>query len=334
LINNTKSIFHRPASVVFLAVRHKQRGHIADNLVEHHRQSALGKLKNGAAVGVSSPVEKNRDVRAVPPDFKNVHPDFLPNPIPYLRDRILEKLERKDMFRRRQQIDIPEFYVGSVLAVTSADPYAANRRNRFVGICILREGHGLKHQFTLRNIVDGLGVEIVYELYNPTITKIEVLKLERRLDDNLAYLRDAPAEFSTFPFDMEPVKLPPGSGVPLNTIQVPITNTHWQYKWERYDLKGAILPSLPRSVRKAAERYAQPWRQWDIMRQYREEIHDEDRAEIYEDIQKHKEDLAQYRMDSKENVKIIRTRPKASGRKAIGDAESQTKRSTTPKEEK
>lgn len=42
-----------------------------------------------------------------------VYPDFLPNPIPYLRDRILEKLERKDMFRRRQQINIPEFYVGS-----------------------------------------------------------------------------------------------------------------------------------------------------------------------------------------------------------------------------
>lgn len=105
-----------------------------------------------------------------------MYPDFLPNPIPYLRDRILEKLERKDMFRRRQQIDIPEFYVGSfseqkklgtflfdrfsigsVLAVTSADPYAPTRRNRFVGICILRERHGLKHQFTLRNIVDGVG---------------------------------------------------------------------------------------------------------------------------------------------------------------------------------
>jgi large subunit ribosomal protein L19 len=47
--------------------------------------------------------------------------------------------------------------IGSVLAVTSADPYAPNRRNRFVGICIQRERHGLKHQFTLRNIVDGLG---------------------------------------------------------------------------------------------------------------------------------------------------------------------------------
>ncbi len=49
--------------------------------------------------------------------------------------------------------------LGSVLAVTSADPYAQNRRNRFVGICIQRERHGLKHQFTLRNIVDGLGKE-------------------------------------------------------------------------------------------------------------------------------------------------------------------------------
>lgn len=65
-----------------------------------------------------------------------------------------------------------------------------------------------------------LGVEIIYELYNPTITKIEVLKLEKRLDDNLAYLRDAPPEYCTFPFDMEPVKLPPGAPVPLNTIQV------------------------------------------------------------------------------------------------------------------
>jgi large subunit ribosomal protein L19 len=44
--------------------------------------------------------------------YRYVYPDFLPNPIPFLRDRILEKLERKDMFRRRQQIDIPEFYVG------------------------------------------------------------------------------------------------------------------------------------------------------------------------------------------------------------------------------
>lgn len=116
-----------------------------------------------------------------------------------------------------------------------------------------------------------------------------------------------------------------------SSFQVPITSTHWQYKWERHDLKGVLLPPLPRSVRKAAERFGEPWRQWDIMRQYRTEIHDDDRAEIYDDIEKHKEDLTQYRMDSKENVKIVRTRPKAAaGRKAISD-DSKRPNSTAPK---
>jgi hypothetical protein len=62
------------------------------------------------------------------------------------------------------------------------------------------------------------------------------------------------------------------------------------------------------------------------MRQYRTEIHDDDRAEIYEDIEKHKEDLTQYRIDSKENIKITRTRQKAAGRKAILDDSQQPKR--------
>lgn len=88
-------------------------------MVEHHRQSPLGKVKEGAAVGAFPPKdEKNANIRSTPHDFKYMYPDFLPNSIPYLRDRILEKLERKDMFRRRQQIDIPEFYVGSFARIS------------------------------------------------------------------------------------------------------------------------------------------------------------------------------------------------------------------------
>ena len=41
-----------------------------------------------------------------------VFPEFLPNPNPHFRDRIVSKLERKDMLRRRKAIEIPEFYVG------------------------------------------------------------------------------------------------------------------------------------------------------------------------------------------------------------------------------
>lgn len=108
------------------------------------------------------------------------------------------------------------------MAVTVSDPYAPGKINRFVGICIKREGYGLRHTFTLRNAVDGLGVEIIYDMYNPTIQEIEVLKLEKRLDDDLTYLQDCPLEFSTVPFDFTPVKILPGATVPVNNTKVKI----------------------------------------------------------------------------------------------------------------
>ena len=64
------------------------------------------------------------------------------------------------------------------------------------------------------------GVEIKYEMYNPTIQSIVVLKLERRVDENLRYLRDAPPEHSTFPFDMTPELRNPDDPVPINPIKV------------------------------------------------------------------------------------------------------------------
>ena len=67
-----------------------------------------------------------------------------------------------------------------------------------------------------------IGMEITYELYNPTIQSIDVLKLEKRLDPHLFYLRDALPEYSTVPFDFEPVPHPPGASVPVNPIKVSI----------------------------------------------------------------------------------------------------------------
>lgn len=64
-----------------------------------------------------------------------------------------------------------------------------------------------------------LGVEICYELYSPRIQKIEVLKLEKRLDDNLMYLRDALPEYSTVDPEMKPVPFSPTGEVPLNQVR-------------------------------------------------------------------------------------------------------------------
>lgn len=66
----------------------------------------------------------------------------------------------------------------------------------------------------------GPGVEICYELYSPRIQKIEVLKLEKRLDDNLMYLRDALPEYSTVDPDMKPALLSPTGEVPVNKVRV------------------------------------------------------------------------------------------------------------------
>lgn len=63
-----------------------------------------------------------------------------------------------------------------------------------------------------------LGVEICYEMYSPRIQSIEVLKLEKRLDDNLMYLRDALPEYSTVDLDMKPVPITATGEVPVNEV--------------------------------------------------------------------------------------------------------------------
>nr|CAD7412820.1 unnamed protein product [Timema poppensis] len=48
----------------------------------------------------------------VPPQYRFVYPEFLPDPKIIWRNKVREKLERADMLSRRCHIDIPEFYVG------------------------------------------------------------------------------------------------------------------------------------------------------------------------------------------------------------------------------
>lgn len=156
----------------------------------------------------------------LPHDFRFKYVEFFPLPNAEWRNELRERLERLDMLARRKMVDIPEFYVGSVLAVTTTDRHCPGKKNRFVGICIQRTYAGLKATFLLRNVIDNQGVEINYELYSPLILRIEVLKLEKRLDEELIYLRDAPPEYSTFPFDMEPQIQARGSPVLLNEIKV------------------------------------------------------------------------------------------------------------------
>ncbi|XP_007260532.2 39S ribosomal protein L19, mitochondrial [Astyanax mexicanus] len=217
---------------------------------------------------------------------KFLSPEFIPprqrtNPIKFA-------IERKDMIRRCKVLNIPEFYVGSILSVTMSDPHAAGKTNRFVGICIQRSGKGLGATFILRNVVDGQGVEICYELYSPRIRSIEVLKLEKRLDDNLMYLRDALPDYSTFDFEMKPVHISPNQDVPVNPLKVKMKPRPWSKRWDRpkFNIKGIRfdLYVTPEQM-EHAQKWAQPWQEYDMLKEYdtsalEEKIYQEVQAEL------------------------------------------------------
>lgn len=212
------------------------------------------------------------------------YPEMFPEPFMIWRNPIKEKLERKDMLLRRSRIHIPEFYVGSVLRVVLSNVHQPDKTSTFVGICIQREECGLKANFILRNVVDNLGVEIKLELYDPKILKIEVLRLEKRLDNNLRYLRDAPPEYSTFPLDMK-AEIRRTDEVPLNKIKVRLNPRPWTENWYRFPYKGIddIDSQITYKMRTHPKK-EKPWEKYDLMQTYRATLPEEEISDILEDI--------------------------------------------------
>ena len=156
-----------------------------------------------------------------------------------------------------------------------------------------------------------IGVEIMYDLYNPTLQLIEVLKLEKRLDDNLSYLQDCPPEYSTIPFDFQPIKLLPGMKVPVNTMKVPLKKKPWRHAWDRKALQGILLPEINRYEHEEFKNSSsdfRPYEKWDIMKNYRETIHDDDHREIIQDIKKYETESTHKQETVTASKKLVRTR--------------------------
>lgn len=221
-----------------------------------------------------------------PPGYRFVYPEFLPDPNLDFRNPIREKLERFDMLNRRKHIDIPEFYVGSILAVTTSDPHAEGKTNRFVGICIERSNCGLRAQFTLRNVINNQGIEVRYLMYDPTLQKVEVLRLEKRPDETLFYLRDALPEYSTFDVNMEPELLPEGTEVPVNPLKVVLKPRPWLERWERQNLQGVanILEHCKEKHLRQAKLHVRPWVKFDLMKEYRASVPEEEQRRIFSEV--------------------------------------------------
>ncbi|XP_018044407.1 PREDICTED: LOW QUALITY PROTEIN: 39S ribosomal protein L19, mitochondrial-like [Atta colombica] len=221
--------------------------------------------------------EQNIEQKKVISDrYQFIYPEFLLDPDLKYHNSLREKLERMDMMARRMHVAIPEFYVGSVLAITYSEPHASGKINKFVGICIEQKGSGLRAICVLRNVVNQ-GIEVIYELYDSAIQKIECLKL----DSHLRYLQDAPAEYSTFPFDMEPEYLPEGAPVPVNKIKVQLNPHPWLEKASRVERYNTELQLSEERIMKA-KAAATLWEKETIPEEDQNDILDEIYTKLHE----------------------------------------------------
>lgn len=64
------------------------------------------------------------------------------------------------------------------------------REQAFQGTVIKQNGKGISETFTVRKVSSGIGVERVFPLHSPNVTKIEVLRKGRVRRAKLYYLRD------------------------------------------------------------------------------------------------------------------------------------------------
>ena len=86
--------------------------------------------------------------------------------------------------------DIPEFRSGDTIRVHQLIVEGNKERVQiFEGVCIRRNGGGIHETFTVRKVSYSVGVERIYPLHSPRITKIEVKQKGHVRRARLYYLR-------------------------------------------------------------------------------------------------------------------------------------------------
>ncbi len=85
---------------------------------------------------------------------------------------------------------IPDFRAGDLVKVYSKIIEGGKERiTTFQGIVIQRRGEAKSKTFTVRKISSGIGIERIFPLYSPNLTKIEVKKKGNVRKAKLFYLR-------------------------------------------------------------------------------------------------------------------------------------------------
>ncbi len=93
----------------------------------------------------------------------------------------------KDSLRR----DLPPFRVGDQVRVhVKVREGEKERVQIFEGLCLRRRGGSASETFTVRKISNGVGVERIFPVQSPLVTKLEILSRGFVRRSRLYYLRD------------------------------------------------------------------------------------------------------------------------------------------------
>ena len=103
-----------------------------------------------------------------------------------MTNRFLENVEKAHL-----KADAPVFEVGDTVDVVVRIIEGDKERSQtFTGTVIMKKGSGINETFTVRRIVNNEGVERIFPLHSPFISKITVRRSGVNRRAKLFYLRD------------------------------------------------------------------------------------------------------------------------------------------------
>jgi len=102
-----------------------------------------------------------------------------------MTNRIIQQIEQEYLKK-----DVPQFEVGDTVDVATRIIEGEKERIQiFSGTVIMKKGSGINCTFTVRRIVNNEGVERIYPLHSPFISKVIVKRSGERRRAKLFYLR-------------------------------------------------------------------------------------------------------------------------------------------------
>ncbi len=93
--------------------------------------------------------------------------------------------------------------------------------------------------------------------------------------------------------------------------QIPLNPRPWRHRWDRKSLNGVIFPNQKRyEYEEYVKSYTdfKPYNKYDMMKHYRESIHDDDHLEILDDIKQFETEAEKSKEVTLSSKKIVKTR--------------------------